>query len=360
MVRTDPVRIRYAKCTADNPTSQKEIPNRAALGKCVIAEECVTGLITEGSPKVMKLSTWSPRLFTLALTQLTMGLVVEKISSAETFLEQSEAFRNENPIETNAIGSLAISAAKDTAADPDRSWWLILRDKEVVGIASSNATHPLKLSPMTEGAAKELAYVVWSNNPTFLGVSGPEVVAREFISGWCSLSEKQTNDFSLHERYALYVLGEHSPLTTVSGKARMSNVYDLDLLVKWMREFEHETGGIIGGSEAELQARVLASTFVIWEIDSRPVAMSRLASTIVHPGGLISRIGVVYTPPNERGNGYGAAVTSSMIEHLQKMGCSTITLQTDSDYEKSNRIYQRLGFLAVGESVVLKLKPSSA
>jgi predicted GNAT family acetyltransferase len=331
-----------------------------ALGECVNDEEFVTGLITEGSPQAIKLNTWSPQFFALALTQSAMDLVVEKISSAKTFLAQSEYFRNENPIETNAIGSLAISAAKDTAADPDRFWWLVLRDKEVVGIASSNATHPLKLSPMIEGAAEELARMVWANNPTFLGVSGPEEVAREFILGWCALSEMQTNDFSLHERYALYVLGDHSPLTTVSGKARISNVYDLDLLVKWMREFEHETGGIIVGSQAELQARVLASTFVIWEIDNRPVAMSRLASTIVHPGGLISRIGVVYTPPNERGNGYGAAVTSSMIEHLQKMGCSTITLQTDSDYEKSNRIYQRLGFLAVGEAVVLNLKPTFA
>jgi predicted GNAT family acetyltransferase len=35
-------------------------------------------------------------------------------------------------------------------------------------------------------------------------------------------------------------------------------------------------------------------------------------------------------------------------------------LQADSNYEKSNRIYQRLGFLAVGEAVVLNLKPRAA
>jgi hypothetical protein len=39
-------------------------------------------------------------------------------------------------------------------------------------------------------------------------------------------------------------------------------------------------------SEADLQARVLASIFVIWEMGGRPVAMSRLASTIVQPEGL--------------------------------------------------------------------------
>jgi predicted GNAT family acetyltransferase len=292
-----------------------------------------------------------------AVQQSAMSLVVEQISSAKTFLERSESFRNAHPMETNAIGSIATSAASDTATDPSRFWWLVLRYNEVVGIASSKAPHPLKLSPMPAGAAEELAHVVWASDHAFWGVGGPEGVACEFIASWCALSGKQATDFSLNERFTLYVLGEHSPLTTVSGKARMSKVDDLDLLVKWMREFEDETGGIMGGSEADLRARVLASTFVLWEMGDRPVAMSRLASTIVQPGGLISRIGVVYTPPDERGNGYGAAVTSSMIEHLQKMGCSTITLQADSDYKKSNRIYQRLGFLAVDESVVLGLKP---
>jgi predicted GNAT family acetyltransferase len=295
--------------------------------------------------------------FVCAMRQSAMNFQVDRIASAKTFLDHSESFRNANPIETNVISSIAISTESSTKTDPASFWWIVRHDGEAVGIATRTTPHRLNLSPMPDGSAGELARVILASDPMCWGVTGPEEIASAFVKHWCALTGKSRTDFPLHERQTLYVLGEHTPFTSVPGNARQSNVDDLSLLVKWMRAFVKETGGIMVASEADLQARVLASTFIIWEIDGTPVAMSRLASTIAQPEGMIGRIGVVYTTPDKRGNGYGAAVTSAMIKHLIAVGCSTITLHTDGDYEKSNRVYQKLGFLPVGAFVELGVEP---
>ena len=99
--------------------------------------------------------------------------------------------------------------------------------------------------------------------------------------------------------------------------------------------------------------RLSQREMLIWEVDGVPTAMAGYAALISSPSGLIGRIGPVFTSPEHRGYGYGAAVTSAMVEHLREKGCARVILYTDADYPKSNRVYQAMGFREVGAVVEL-------
>jgi predicted GNAT family acetyltransferase len=67
------------------------------------------------------------------------------------------------------------------------------------------------------------------------------------------------------------------------------------------------------------------------------------------PNGV--RVGPVYTPPEHRGRGYGSAVTAAVTAERLAAGRRFCFLYTDVENPTSNRIYTRLGYEPVCESV---------
>ena len=65
------------------------------------------------------------------------------------------------------------------------------------------------------------------------------------------------------------------------------------------------------------------------------------------------RIGPVYTPPERRGRGYGSAATAAASQRLLEAGAEEVLLYTDLANPVSNSIYQRIGYRAVEDRVVL-------
>jgi predicted GNAT family acetyltransferase len=290
-----------------------------------------------------------------------MDYMIERAPTAEDFLQHTESFRNAHPMETNILGSVATSVAKGTKSYSECFWWVVLQRDEVVGIAMRTAPYRLLLSPMPLNAIRELSLAVLERDTGFWGVTGPEECATEFIGCWCEQTDRQKSDYPQHMRETLYVLGEHTPHPKVEGKARKASDEDIPLLSKWIPAFAQEVGIFHAkSSETELREALLATTYLIWEEEGRPVALSGHGPVVVSSEGRTGRIGPVYTEPIERGHGYGAAVTSSMIKHLESIGCTTIMLYADSDYEKSNRVYRRLGFEPVGAMVELGVDPPAS
>ena len=81
-------------------------------------------------------------------------------------------------------------------------------------------------------------------------------------------------------------------------------------------------------------------TFYVWEVDGRPVSTAGLGGPTPH--GL--RIGPVYTPPAERGHGYGSAVTAAASQAAFDRGCRFVFLFTSLLNPTSNKIYQAIGY----------------
>lgn len=290
-----------------------------------------------------------------------MDWSIESVASAEEFLARSASFRNAHPMETNVIGSVATSVADGNKTYQYCFWWIVLAENEVVGIAMRTAPYRLMLSSMPEGSARRLAKAVLDVDPSCWGATGPKEAASEFIESWCDGTGEAASDYPLYMQETIYLLARHTPRADVLGAARKADDSDIPLLLNWLPAFAAEAGlfHVEAPTEAELQSRLRATSIFIWEVDGRPVAMAGHAPIISGPGGRIGRIGPVYTEPDERGHGYGAAVTSSMIDHLHSMGCSSVMLYADVDYEKSNRVYRGLGFRPVGTIVEFGVAPKT-
>ncbi len=87
--------------------------------------------------------------------------------------------------------------------------------------------------------------------------------------------------------------------------------------------------------------------FVLWDIDGIPVSMAMLRV----PAFGVSRIGPVFTPRDQRGHGYGSAVTAAAADLAHRSGTPDVVLFADLANPTSNAIYQRIGFEAVIDSV---------
>jgi predicted GNAT family acetyltransferase len=72
------------------------------------------------------------------------------------------------------------------------------------------------------------------------------------------------------------------------------------------------------------------------------------------PTSGVVRVGPVYTPPEHRRCGYGAAVTAEASRRALADGSSQVVLFTDLSNPTSNAIYRRIGFEPMADRLVLR------
>jgi predicted GNAT family acetyltransferase len=140
--------------------------------------------------------------------------------------------------------------------------------------------------------------------------------------------------------------------------AALTDVADLDVLVRWLGDFGGETG-VSRGLPAPTASSVLADAergqvSLLWCVGRVPVA---LAGHSAVRGGL-SRIAPVYTPLEHRRRGFGAAVTAAAVHSARSFGAEEVTLFADADYRPANEVYHRLGFQPIAEFTQLDCLPS--
>jgi GNAT superfamily N-acetyltransferase len=217
-----------------------------------------------------------------------------------------------------------------------------------VGAALQSRDAVLLVSGLPSTMAKEAVAALAPVAYDLPAVRGTPAAAEAFSQAWVEATGA-TAAASFQE--TLYRLGELVPPRGVVGAARVADAGDTELLVGWLDAFFVEAFGSESDPKASRAVLVDIATagdrVVLWTVDGVPVAMAR-----VH-GGLLgmSRIGPVYTLPEHRGHGYGAAVTAEAVRHAQREGIRDVVLFADVANPVSNRIYRRLGFAPVADHV---------
>jgi predicted GNAT family acetyltransferase len=141
----------------------------------------------------------------------------------------------------------------------------------------------------------------------------------------------------------LYVLGSLHPPVGVPGQARPATEDDVELVLSWLQGFERDTGGTVATADT-IRRRLRAGLIWIWE-HRRPVAMATYTSAAAG----VSRVGLVYTPPDHRRHGYAAACTAAVTVTALGAGAKRCVLYTQLQNPQSNAIYRRLGYQPVSE-----------
>ncbi|MEV1118923.1 GNAT family N-acetyltransferase [Actinosynnema sp. NPDC049800] len=266
-------------------------------------------------------------------------------------------FFNADPV-FHTIPIAAVDRRLNHADPEDEPPLLVSVSEDGVLVAAALRTPPWPLT--LSGVAPEWAEVVadaLAGDVELPGVNGPRESVEAFVVAWAARTGCNARE---HMALRLYELGD---LVTpeVPGAARLATLDDLELLSHWRTEFAVEATEQARDEGSDDRSRLMLRVslaaghgHLIWHVGDTPVAWAAANA----PASGMSRIGPVYTPPEHRRHGYGAAVTAACASWARKNGAEHVVLYTDLANPTSNSIYQRIGFRPVVDSAEFVFTPA--
>jgi hypothetical protein len=281
-----------------------------------------------------------------------MTLSLTRYSTATEFLDRTKAFL----LQHEAINNLPLGVLGSLVAHPERfkaEPYLVMVEQSGVIVAVAVRTPPNNLALALTDSRKALALIardVSSVYPDLPSVMGPLASIQPFAEHWQALTGRRPQT---KMAMGIYQLTRVIPPAGIAGRFRMAHLADQDLLVQWRLAFAREALG----EEANTAQAAEVTGFIlrnpgesrgvgVWEDAGRVVAMA--VYTGPTPNGI--RIGGVYTPPDLRGHGYASACVAALSQRLLGHGRKFVFLFTDLSNPTSNKIYQHIGYEAVGEA----------
>lgn len=232
---------------------------------------------------------------------------------------------------------------------PVLGWWS--QDGAVRAAAMQTPPHPIHFTRLPAEAIAPLTESLTARAQGITQVLGSVQDATAFARAW---TEATGQGFGVEMRQRLYRLGELTPPDPMpAGEARVATSADTELAWAINEAFAAETGQRIG-ARAVAEGRVLAGQQILWEVDGQMVSAAALSGLVSG----VARIGQVYTPPEHRNHGYGAAVTVAATRLAFDYGADSVILFTDLANPTSNALYSRLGYRPVEDKVVIAFRPT--
>jgi GNAT superfamily N-acetyltransferase len=238
-------------------------------------------------------------------------------------------------------------AADGPAGCPLLGWWTD-HAGAVGGAFLHTPPHPLLLTAVPAAAAAGLAAAL-AGRPLG-GVNGYAEAAEAFAATWRAATPG--GQATQERRLRLYRLGELAwPDPVPDGAPRVAADRDAPLLAGWFGAFAEEVHDTDAGEDQAVAVRDKLSHggVTVWEAGGRAVSIAAVTRQVVK----MVRVGPVYTPPELRGRGYASAVTAEVSRRAREAGAEEVLLYTDLANPTANSIYQRIGYRAVEDRVVL-------
>lgn len=213
---------------------------------------------------------------------------------------------------------------------------------EVVGALFWTPPWPLGVSAVPESGIPALVEFLRDGRYEPAGVSGPREPADAFAQAW-------DDEATVALNMRCYRLQELAT-PEVPGDLRFAEAADIPLLAAMERAFLAEANPHQGDDDHQrrvMQSLALGNAHGIWTDGGDFRAMARASA----PQRGMSRVGMVYTPPEHRKHGYGAAVTAAVSDWALAQGAQDVVLFTDLANPISNSIYQRIGYTPVYDAV---------
>ena len=264
-----------------------------------------------------------------------------------------QANAGRNTILLNAAETLrARGLATFGPGTPLFGWW----QQPGTGVVSAAFLHtppfPVVLTSMAAESAAALAQALAARGRAVPGVNADLAVATAFGTAWRELTGDVVQE-SMRSR--LYQLGELRPPDPFPpGQARVAGPDDRSLLIAWTEAFAQEAHNVLRDVTEMVDDRLSYRGYTLWERAGQPVSLAGLTRQVA---GQV-RVGPVYTPPGQRGRGYGGAVTWAISQAARDAGAAQVVLFTDLANPTSNGLYQRLGYQPTADRLILAFRKS--
>jgi GNAT superfamily N-acetyltransferase len=209
------------------------------------------------------------------------------------------------------------------------------------------------LAAVPDDAFAELVEALRAADVAIPGVNGAVPTVERFVEAWLRGTGLQARTIFEQRLYALGTLQRPDPAPP--GRARPAVEAEVDLAARWLRAFQEEAGVPSTDVESYARASIADRRLLIWDDeDGAPVSLAGRTP----PAAGVSRLAPVYTPPDLRRRGYGAAITAACTADALDRGAEHVVLFTDLANPTSNAIYQRIGYRAISDRRVVRFAPS--
>ena|SRR5689334_5729463 len=219
----------------------------------------------------------------------------------------------------------------------------------VQGAVSLNPPYELQLAQAPIGSLPALADALRVRGIAVPGVNGDPELVHAFADAW-------TAGTDLPQRVAmrqwLYRLGTLVPPDpTPPGRARPARDDEAAALVAFLLAFQDEAGAHGTDPHAWVPATMADGRLWVWEdADGALATLAGRSPTAAR----VARIAPVYTPPEHRRRGYGAAVTAACAADALARDADHVVLHTDRSNPTANGVYRRIGFDVIAERDLIR------
>jgi hypothetical protein len=242
-------------------------------------------------------------------------------------------------------------------------WFAVVVDgDEIAGIAMRTAPfgdYPAFLLPMPDEAVHTLTAALLDRDEQVPAANGALPAVQLFCDDMAEATGRRT---VVGQHTRLFELGDLVEPRTAAGRMRPARLDEQPLVASWydafMADADEQAGREPGESahetpsEEELNRKIETGRVFVWvDDDDRPVNLT--AATL--PAFGVSRIGPVYTPPEERGRGYASSAVYAVSELLLQSG-ERPCLFTDQANPTSNKIYEAIGYRPLVDMANLRLE----
>ena len=266
---------------------------------------------------------------------------VEVHRDPRAFLGASGEFISQDPWSSSVVASVAERIASGVEPGSGDDIFISVEEEGlVVGVAMHTPPHALFLSRMPAAAADRLAQALARRARQLPGVSGAEDSTTAFARAWFQLTGRRSRLVVALRLYRLHTLAAPEAASGHPAAARAPE--DTEVVSRWLREFHDEATPQAPAQDwsAVARRRLAGGDVQLWRDGGRPVAMACFSRT----AAAVARVGPVYTPPQFRRRGYGAAVTATAAKAALLAGAREVVLYTDLANPTSNSIYVAIGF----------------
>lgn len=264
---------------------------------------------------------------------------VEIFHDAAAFLDAAEPWLRAGLVENSLPYGIACTARNQPGCYGDTAWFaLVRRGARPLLAALRTPPRPVVLSQGALEAVPALAAALREAQPDNPGVIGPSGVAEALARAVAPEAWRQGMAMRAYE------LTEVLPdPRRPNGVLRRVSPDERPRLVRWVDGFDRDAH-LEAAEPAEAVADRMLQGGRAWVFEN-DAGMVALAGGVDIPG--LGRIGMVYTPPELRGQGLGSAATAAFSAQLLASGARACALFTDLSNQTSNAIYQRVGYRPV-------------
>ena len=256
------------------------------------------------------------------------------------------------PAEHTVVATTLDDVLAGARSYPGAQWIVASDGADVAGLAMWTPPHPPYFGPMPMEAAAALGGVLADQTEALHGINGEADAVRGAVTAYQrrhpSRTVATTTGVRLHELGALV-----QPATP--GVPRTATFDDWDLVLRWHRAFADDVAHPATGIEEGMRLRLERGALVLWVVEGQPVSIAGRTGAVAG----VSRVGPVYTPPEQRGHGYGSAVTAEASRRARTPESPTVVLFTDLANPTSNKIYAEIGYHPVRDYLEVGLAASN-